>query len=224
MRTSTILAASAAAAALISAAPAMATVVIQEGSCVSCGLDTVHLDDTTVGDAVVNGTVGTSGPGVQFGSTEVIGVTGGPGQAWVGGADGTTDNLTFQVAGHTFDALEFNLNTVNGGGPPTPWGVTITGYDQNIVAFSQDFTGITNNQFFNVTALAGSGEHISKVTLQIDGATDAASPIVAAGQFRVADVAALVPEPATWAMMIIGLGGLGALVRRRRKIQVGAFV
>ena len=25
-----------------------------------------------------------------------------------------------------------------------------------------------------------------------------------------------VPEPATWAMMLVGLGGLGGLMRRRR--------
>jgi len=31
-----------------------------------------------------------------------------------------------------------------------------------------------------------------------------------------------VPEPATWAMMLIGLGGLGALARRRRALQVAA--
>lgn len=31
-----------------------------------------------------------------------------------------------------------------------------------------------------------------------------------------------VPEPATWAMMLIGFGGLGAMVRRRRQTMVAA--
>ena len=30
------------------------------------------------------------------------------------------------------------------------------------------------------------------------------------------EVAAGVPEPATWAMMLVGFGGLGGLLRRRR--------
>jgi hypothetical protein len=29
-------------------------------------------------------------------------------------------------------------------------------------------------------------------------------------------IGAAVPEPATWAMMIVGFGGVGALMRRRR--------
>ena len=30
-------------------------------------------------------------------------------------------------------------------------------------------------------------------------------------------VAGVVPEPATWAMMLLGFGGLGATMRQRRK-------
>jgi len=218
MRTKSVLAAAAAVTVLAAGAPAMATVVIQEGSCSSCSLDTVHLADSLVGDTFVNGTLASSSGTVLFSSNEPIGITGGPGQAWVGGTDGTTDNLTFQLNGQTFSALEFNLNTINGGGQPQVWGVTITGYDQNNVAFTQDFTGITNNQFFNVTAAPGSGEQISKVTLQIDSATNSSSPILAAGQFRVAAIGGAVPEPAAWAMMIVGLGGIGGLARRRRRL------
>ena len=31
------------------------------------------------------------------------------------------------------------------------------------------------------------------------------------------DLTAGVPEPATWALMILGFGGVGALLRRRRR-------
>jgi hypothetical protein len=31
-----------------------------------------------------------------------------------------------------------------------------------------------------------------------------------------------VPEPATWAMMLVGFGGLGAMIRRRRQALVAA--
>jgi hypothetical protein len=36
------------------------------------------------------------------------------------------------------------------------------------------------------------------------------------------DLAALVPEPASWAMMITGFGGVGVLIRRRRAYQTPA--
>ena len=31
-----------------------------------------------------------------------------------------------------------------------------------------------------------------------------------------------IPEPATWAMMILGIGGIGALIRRRNAVQAAA--
>jgi hypothetical protein len=31
-----------------------------------------------------------------------------------------------------------------------------------------------------------------------------------------------VPEPATWAMMLIGFGGLGAMIRRRNRAAMAA--
>ena len=31
-----------------------------------------------------------------------------------------------------------------------------------------------------------------------------------------------IPEPATWAMMLMGFGGLGAMLRRRRAVHAAA--
>ena len=38
-----------------------------------------------------------------------------------------------------------------------------------------------------------------------------------AKQFRVIGVGPVIPEPATWAMMVLGFGGIGAMLRRRRR-------
>jgi hypothetical protein len=35
-------------------------------------------------------------------------------------------------------------------------------------------------------------------------------------------VSLTVPEPATWAMMLVGFGGIGAMIRRRRHTLVTA--
>jgi hypothetical protein len=38
-------------------------------------------------------------------------------------------------------------------------------------------------------------------------------------QIRLGVVDALLPEPATWAMMIFGFGGVGTIMRARRRVQ-----
>ncbi|HEX4179243.1 MAG TPA: PEPxxWA-CTERM sorting domain-containing protein [Caulobacteraceae bacterium] len=40
--------------------------------------------------------------------------------------------------------------------------------------------------------------------------------------FAFSDVSGAIPEPATWAMMLVGLGGLGAVLRRGRKTALAA--
>jgi hypothetical protein len=45
----------------------------------------------------------------------------------------------------------------------------------------------------------------------------AGDPVVALDSFNVTYTGGVVPEPATWAMMLVGFGGLGAAMRSRRK-------
>ncbi|WP_309645539.1 PEPxxWA-CTERM sorting domain-containing protein [Phenylobacterium sp.] len=41
--------------------------------------------------------------------------------------------------------------------------------------------------------------------------------------FEVSNIGSAVPEPATWAMMIIGFGGVGSMLRSSRRKQAAAF-
>jgi hypothetical protein len=208
--------------------PAQAAITFCSGAANTCGGQgsTVHLDGLDDGtDNIVNGTVTADNVGViitdflpQDITVDVNG--GGNGQAWVVATQGpgathqnptTFDQLDFALAGgFHFTHIEFDLNPPNGGGPPGQWNVLITGYDINNNPISQLFTNITNNSFFNANADGGDVfTHVAFVTN---------SPLLGVGHIRIGGVGAngTVPEPATWALMIMGFGGAGAVVRRRR--------
>jgi hypothetical protein len=74
---------------------------------------------------------------------------------------------------------------------------------------------VTGPQFINI-GFTG----VDRVEFSISGGTPAAG-LGGAGDYFAADdldvtVTPGVPEPATWALMLMGFGGLGALLRRRR--------
>ncbi|WP_293345186.1 PEPxxWA-CTERM sorting domain-containing protein [Phenylobacterium sp.] len=201
-----ILAAGAAIASLSVAGPALADIQFFLGN-VPGNLDTILFDAADDGSDLE--VLGKSDEGwdVLLTGEENIIATGGPGQAWVVGTDdGGLTFLNISTPGSTFTAAEININVPNGGGPPQAWSITLGGVDSDGTAFSQFFGGITNDQFFNFVATNG------QVITSIDFRT---SQEVALGQLRLGGLTA-VPEPATWAMMIIGFGGVGALMRRKR--------
>jgi hypothetical protein len=198
---------------------ASAAILIQAGN-VPGNLATVHLDGTDDGsDEIVNGSVNGGGAlgdvGVVITGLEDITVSangGGQGQAWVVSTDGLFRSLDFRLAsGFTFGALEFDLNAPNAKGPPPKWDVNISGFGINGEFKTVLLEDITNNSFINVWTSGFS--RLEHVTFSMaDGSPD----LIGVGHIRVGDVAAVVPEPATWAMMIMGFGGVGALMRRRR--------
>lgn len=79
-------------------------------------------------------------------------------------------------------------------GSPTPWTGCYFGRCNNILATSQ---GIDFSDF-SFSSLTG------PVTMTVSG-------------FQA------VPEPATWSMMILGFGAIGAMVRRRGKVSTGSL-
>lgn len=202
-----ILAAGAAIATLSIAGPALADIDIIFGNSPG-NLDTILFD--AADDGSDNLILGKSNDGwnVLLTGEEDIIATGGPSQAWVVGA--ADDGLTFinvSTPGATFTDAEFRINVPGGGGPPEEWSITLTGYDGDGAAFTESFGPTTNDHFFNF--VASNNQVISSVEFRT-------SSEVALGQVRLGGIAAVVPEPATWAMMILGFGGVGAMMRRRR--------
>jgi hypothetical protein len=107
-----------------------------------------------------------------------------------------------------------------------PWGQVTFSFDGGtasvmtlVVNGTTTFTGgVGGNCSFCVI---GNGETKFTITGDVTPITTLAftfDPEVGSGrQFRVRDVGQTsVPEPGAWAMMIMGFGGIGAMVRRRR--------
>lgn len=223
MKLRTLLAAGAISASFALAAPASAAILIQLGN-VPGNLQTVHLDGTDDGlDKIVNGTVaGTGGDvGVIIEGIENITVNangGGQGQAWVIATDGTLQYLDFRLAsGNSFSAIEFDLNAPVTKGPPLKWDVTIEGFGTNGEFKSQLLEDVTNNSFINAW-----GTGITRLT-HVNFTTAAGVDLIGVGHIRIADAGpGVVPEPATWAMMLMGFGGMGAMFRTRRRALANA--
>ena len=203
-----ILAAGAAIATLSFAGPALADIDIIFGNSPG-NLDTILFDaDDDGSDNLILGKSNDGWNVLLTGEEDII-ATGGPAQAWVVGT--ADDGLTFinvSTPGATFTDAELNINVPGGGGPPQPWSITLTGYDGGGTAFTESFSNITNDQFFNF--VTSNNQVISSIEFRT-------SSEVALGQVRLGGIEGIaIPEPATWAMMILGFGGVGAMMRRRR--------
>jgi len=217
MRMKSVLAAGAAAMVLGAAGTASAAVIITDGN-LPGNLDTILIDGDD--DGTDNEILGLSNDGWTVkivGNEDIAPSNQGGGQVWVVGSDGGLTFLDVYTPGGTFTEAELNINAPR----QTVWSITLRGYDAGGVEFTQyvdktldpydpgpvTFDDMTNNSFFNFKATDGDVfTHISFTT----------SGDVALGQLRLGDIAAVVPEPSTWAMMIMGFGFAGAVMRRRR--------
>ena len=102
---------------------------------------------------------------------------------------------TYNGSPTTFDELFFFVSSEDGGLQLNDQSVTL--YD---LAGSQLFTGTTSNPTFvpgnYLMSTFGSQDHLYSLSISSTG----------------------VPEPATWAMMMLGLGAIGLALRQRRRI------
>jgi hypothetical protein len=201
----------AATAAIAMASPAYAAATLQlcsgGASCVS-GTTNVNLGAYT--DAtLVTGNVGIGGPTVNFtsngGATHLDTNTG---AATIFTTSGDLlRQLTFTLLTGSFTAAEFNLLS----GDPVSFDVTLSALGGGSAVIHVDNANGSN--VFDI--IAGAGESYTSATFS----TVSPAGFTTFKQLRLvlAQPTGGVPEPATWAMMLLGFGGIGMAMRRSRK-------
>ena len=216
----TTLAIAAAAFGLAAAGQASATIVIGTGP------GTVQPDQNVL--FTNNPTAGSTIDGITNQSSDLVAILGGEtlvgdgGQARVQAQSGTIDT-TFTFDGTSGQTLGFDLVDpsrafastefrVFGG---TATSLTLTFFDTTGHSFTSTLA-IPRNGFFNATTQ--DGQLIDRFSFAANGT------IGDVRQIRVGGVTSIggVPEPSSWALMILGFGGIGALMRRRALSRLGA--
>ncbi|WP_187399381.1 PEPxxWA-CTERM sorting domain-containing protein [Bradyrhizobium paxllaeri] len=148
-----------------------------------------------------------AGTSVTFTGLEAL--VGSGGQATITGTDNSIAYLSWTLTDTTLGYNDgvFKVTASNGSGGAT--GVTITAIDQFGTAFTE-FLAISGSGFFNVHAL--DDQLIRTITVAANGQLDDIR------QVRLGDVEAIaaVPEPSTWAMLILGFAGVGFMAYRRK--------
>ena len=177
------------------------------------GTDNVLLNSAT-NVATVTGTVGPSDLLVNFTSTSGNDLLSAnpSGQATISGGTGNDPftQLSFGLANNdTFTRAVFNINAETSGSTS----ILVTGINIDGGSFQDTFTVDANGEnFFTVTAI--NGQLITGISLTaINGATFDDVRQVRLGGF---DAVGAIPEPSTWAMMILGFAGVGFIAYRRR--------
>ena len=113
----------------------------------------------------------------------------------------TNDDYSFTFAGGAFDLQSFDITDTAGNG-------LLEGFDasNNLIAslaFSASTTGTRNFTTFN---------GVSRVRLK------STSGHFSIDNFTIAAATGAVPEPSTWALLILGFGAVGGAMRRRTAV------
>jgi hypothetical protein len=107
----------------------------------------------------------------------------------------------FLTGGGTFNSAEFNL--FNAASDTSSVAITVNGVTQNFaLANGQNFFGFS----------ATGGDTITSIAFNTNG-----SGVADLRQLRLGGLSAAVPEPGTWALMLVGFGAVGVSMRRRRR-------
>lgn len=194
--------------ALAAATPASAAIIITASPGAVQPSENV-LANTSMTGTTVMGTTNQTGSAVSIQSNEALTSTSSNGQSRFSAADGSALDLgtIFLTAGGTFTQAEFNL--FNAASDTSSVAITVNGV-------TQTFALGNGQNFFGFSATGG--DTISSISFNTNG-----SGVADLRQLRVGGVAAAVPEPATWALMLLGFGAIGASLRRRRPAHLPQF-
>src|SRR5262249_2128218 len=178
---------------------------------------------------------------VDYSSTNVLHVSSTGGFAFVEGAtDAGFADLTIVPETFTFSAFKFNLQLPATDGPAIPNGYH-TAYSFDAQVF---FTGGGSQTFSDIDLgngaganrfliTAGAGQQIDKIVFSdlVGVSTRNNDPTLTndfnfdslrQASFTVSGVLSPVPEPATWALFILGFGFVGTMLRAARNRQTAA--
>jgi PEP-CTERM motif len=124
------------------------------------------------------------------------------------GGKASFGDLEFTIPGHTFTDLVFDLQMLKA----ATTDLTIEAIDGTTLVQSFDLTGLKHDADLNFVLVATGGP-LTEISLL------STSGIKEAKHFEVSGVAAI-PEPSTWAMMLLGFAGLGyAAYRKARSVR-----
>jgi hypothetical protein len=205
--------ASAAIASAMVATPAHATITITQDQSLGQGENVLFTANQTGGGGLNGGpaVVGStqSGFALNFTSTESI-QTQANGQSRISATSGGLNNISIMSADSSlFDFIEFNAF----GGGSFDGSLEVIATDQFGNTFTETFSEFMNGENF-VFAFSDAEQDIASITINATG-----TGFVDLRQVRVGQATPMgaVPEPGTWAMMLLGFGGMGVAMRRRRR-------
>jgi hypothetical protein len=193
----------------LSATPAAADMVFYNFNSPIVGAENILLPSGVVGTSLT-GTGDDTGGQVLFTASEDLMVGSQPNRLAV--SDGGTGSLTIQsVGGNYFTGFLFDLNAtidttsvvsvVEPNGETTNFNFTVSGVGENVL-----------------TIKAVNGQTISSITLNMPVGGEIAGLNLLRASFLGVTPPPGVPEPATWALTILGFAGAGAALRSRRRM------
>lgn len=213
-----LLAAAAAAFALATAGTAAASVVFSASH--TTGLNDVHSSGTQTGTTVYGDLL--TAADFFFTSSQGL-ATNGSGVAQIN-TDGVPPDTGFNsidfgtVSGADFSAITFSLMPLNVKGPVLPVYVDFyVGLNGAFTLVQDNYSLGTGENKFSLIGNSGSVFDTVRLSMYADTSNTTTEGIDSLRQVSVGDLSlGGIPEPATWGMMIMGFGGIGAMVRRRR--------
>jgi hypothetical protein len=193
---------------------AQAALVITEGSAGGNPPENVLFNNNSLDGLIIQGVTNQTATPVYFQSNETIHSDGG--QAVIVAIDGGFKTISWSlvnppIPGGTpgYQDLKFNVDTATDGA------LTIFATDQNGETFKLTTLDAAGSNFFQIHATGSS--FIQSVTLVSE------FDMTKLEQVRLGGIQGVsaVPEPSTWAMMILGFLGLGFMGYRRKGL--GSF-